>query len=103
MSIIIVLWLGSDRLSGLFFRACLTFFRACLTFFHTRASLLIFFVCFIILFHSCCSPARLFGKTLLHVQLQVDHENPVRYGGNADALVNPNTKLSFSFSFLVLV
>ena len=42
------------------------FFRALFASFHTRASLLTFLVCFIILFHSCCSHARVFGKTLLH-------------------------------------
>ena len=36
------------------------------TFFHTHASLLTFFVCFFILFHSCCSNAQVFGKTLVH-------------------------------------
>ena len=41
------------------------FFRARFTF-NTHASLLTFFVCFCLLFHSCCSHARVFGKTLLH-------------------------------------
>ena len=41
------------------------FFRARFTSFHTHASLLTFFVCLIVLFHSWCSRARVFGKTLL--------------------------------------
>ena len=42
------------------------FFRALFASFHSHASLLTFFVCFFILFHSCCFHARVFGKTLLH-------------------------------------
>ena len=41
------------------------FFRARITSFHTHASLT-FFVCFFILFHSCCSHARVFEKTHAH-------------------------------------
>ena len=37
-----------------------------LCFFHTHASLLFVFVCFCILFHFCCSHARVFGKTFVH-------------------------------------
>ena len=48
MFIIIVVWLGSDRPSGLLF------FPACFTSFHAYAFLLIFNVCFFTLFHSCC-------------------------------------------------
>ena len=44
----------------------LLFSRARFTSFHTHNSLLTFFVCFFILFHSCCSHARLFGKKNLH-------------------------------------
>ena len=58
--IIIVFWLGCDRPSGLLF------FRAGFASFHTHVTLLTFFVCFFILFHSCCSHARVFGKTLVH-------------------------------------
>ena len=36
------------------------------TFFHTHASLLKFFVCFMVLFHSSYSHACVFGKTLVH-------------------------------------
>ena len=36
-----------------------------LLFFHTHASLIVF-VCPSVLFQSCCSHARVFGKTLLH-------------------------------------
>ena len=42
------------------------FFRDCFTFFLSHDSLLTFFVCFSILFHSCCSHVRVFGKTLVH-------------------------------------
>ena len=35
-------------------------------FFHPHASLLTSFVCFFVLFDSCCSHARVFGKTLVH-------------------------------------
>ena len=41
-----------------------SFIRARCTFFHTHASLLSVFVCLIVLFHSCCSHAWVFGKTL---------------------------------------
>ena len=42
-----------------------SFFRARFASFHSHASLLTIFFCFFILFHSCCSHARVFGKTLL--------------------------------------
>ena len=51
------IWLGNDRPSGLFF--CTRF-----TSFNTHAFLLTF-ICFFVLFHCCCSHARVFGKTLL--------------------------------------
>ena len=54
------IWLGYDRPSG-----CLLF-HACFASFHTHASLPTFFVCFFVLFRSCCSHARVFGKTLVH-------------------------------------
>ena len=57
LCLFIVFWLGSDRPLGLFFRPRVTYF-------HTLVSILTFFVCY--LFHSCCSNARVFGKTLLH-------------------------------------
>ena len=37
----------------------------CFTSFHTHSSLLTFF-CLFVLFHSCCSNAQVFGKTLVH-------------------------------------
>ena len=58
---IIVVWLGCDMPSGLLF------FRARFTSFLTNASLLTFFICFCILFHSCCSRPEVFGKTLVHL------------------------------------
>ena len=54
MFIIIVFWLGCDRPSGLHF------FRARFASFHTHASLLTIFVCFFVLFRSCCSHARVY-------------------------------------------
>ena len=48
------------------------FFCAQFASFHTHASLLTFFVCFFILFRSCCSHASVFGET--HV-----HEFPMSY------------------------
>ena len=41
-------------------------FRARFTAYHNHVSLLTFIVFFFILFHSCCSHARVFGKTLVH-------------------------------------
>ena len=54
MFIIIVFWKGRDRLSGL------CFFMPALPF--SIVTPLFFFV----LFHSCSSHARVFGKTLVH-------------------------------------
>ena len=56
--------LGSDRPSGLFFRACFAFFL-------THASLLTFFVSFLYLISFLLFPCAL-GKTLLH-------EYPISY------------------------
>ena len=42
------------------------FFRVHCTSFHNYSPLLTFFLCFIVLFQSCCSHAQVFGKTLLH-------------------------------------
>ena len=71
--IIIVFWLGSSRPSGLLsFVPSLLFpydleNRLSLIFpFSNYASLLTFFVCLIVLFHSCCSHARVFGQILVH-------------------------------------
>ena len=54
--------------------AALPYFRARFYFFPYPTSLLIFFFfsCFFVLFHSCCSHSRLFGKTLVH-------ESPISY------------------------
>ena len=41
------------------------FFCARFTSFHTHASFLTVF-CFFVFFHSCCSNAQVFGKTLVH-------------------------------------
>ena len=51
--IIIVFWLGSDRPSGLHITC------------HIHSSLLTLFRLFV-LFHSCCSYARVFGKKSVH-------------------------------------
>ena len=42
------------------------FFCACFTAFHADSSIFTFLFCFFVLFHSCCSDARVFGKMLLH-------------------------------------
>ena len=58
--LLLLFWLRCDRPSGLhFFRVRFASFRA-------HSSLLAFFLCFFIFFHSCCSRARVFGKTLVH-------------------------------------
>ena len=54
---IIVFWFGSDRLAAILFFVPLYFFP--------YGSLLTFIVCFLILFHSYYSRARVFGKTLV--------------------------------------
>ena len=41
-------------------------FRVRCTSFHIHSPLLIFFLCFIVLFQSCCSHSQVFGKTPLH-------------------------------------
>ena len=80
------------------------FFRARFTPLDAHASLIFSFS---VLFHSCCSHAQVFRKTLLHEFLisfshseyflfsdsgtKVHNENPARYGRNTDALVNLNT------------
>ena len=43
-----------------------SFFRARFTSFHAHASLITFFVCFFVLFRSCCSHVRVEGKTFVH-------------------------------------
>ena len=57
--IIIVFWLGSDRPSGL-----LSYMPA--LFLSTLTPPFSYRLCLFILFHSCCSHARVFGKTLVH-------------------------------------
>ena len=60
MFIVMVFWLGSDspRRDFLFFVPALIF--------SMLTPLFTFFVCFFILFHYCCSHARVFGKKLVH-------------------------------------
>ena len=57
MFIIIVFWLSTDRPAGLIF------FLSRFASFHTHASLITVFVCFFILYDSCCSNPRVFWKT----------------------------------------
>ena len=59
MFIFIAFWFGRFRPPGLLF----SFMPVCL---------LTFFVCFFILFHSCCSHARVFGKARLH-EFHISH------------------------------
>ena len=54
------------------------------TSFHIYSPLLIFFLCFIVLFLSCCSYARVFGKTLLH-------EFPISYSHTEWNLLSSGT------------
>ena len=42
------------------------FFRVHCTSLNNHSPLLAFFLCFIVLFQSCCSHAQVFGKTLVH-------------------------------------
>ena len=70
--IFIIFWLGCDRPSGLLF------FRACFASFYTHASILTVFVCLFILFSSCCSHARVFGKTLVH-EFPISYSNTEWY------------------------
>ena len=56
---------GEDRPELQFRPLRLHFVRARFTSVHAHASLLVFFS-FSVLFHSCCSHAQVFGKTLLH-------------------------------------
>ena len=56
--IIIIFWLGSDRLSGLL--SCPLYFSPYSRLSSYRLPLSI------VLFQSCCSHARVFGKTLVH-------------------------------------
>ena len=67
MFIFIVFW-GFFRPSGGRREAVGTSFivRARFTSVQTRSSLLTLFICFFILFHSCCSHVLVFMKTLLH-------------------------------------
>ena len=53
--------------------AGLRFFRAGITSFYTHSTLLTFLACFIVLFHYCCSHAR-----VLILQILV-HEFPISY------------------------
>ena len=59
----LILFFYSAMLGGK--RLIFFFFRARFTSFHTRSYLLTFYFCFFVLFHSCCSRARVFGKTLV--------------------------------------
>ena len=49
-----------------FSQAVGTFISAIFVSFHNRSSRLTFFVCFYVLFHSCCFHSHVFGKTLEH-------------------------------------
>ena len=42
------------------------FFRVRCTSFHIHSPLFTFFLCFIVLFQSCCTHVQVFGKTLVH-------------------------------------
>ena len=58
---------------------CRDFFLSCrFTSFNTHAYLLTFFVCLFVLFHSCSSHARMFGKTLMH-DFPISYSHAERY------------------------
>ena len=95
---------GDGRLKLWFRPSGLPFFFGARFSFHTHSSLLTFF-CYFVLFDSCCSYARVFGKTLTQeliifycltewylvyfpsVQLQVHNVYSERKGRNTCALV----------------
>ena len=96
----------SIRCPGLLFQDFILF-HAHFTSLHTHSYFLTLFFCFFVLFHSCCSHARVSGKTLLHefhisysntecyipfltVHLQVHNVYSERKSINTCALVNPN-------------
>ena len=60
MFFIIVFWLGTERSLGFFL------FHARFTSLLTHVSLHTFLFWLFVLFHSCCSHAQVFGKTLVH-------------------------------------
>ena len=60
MFIVIVFRLGTDRPSGLLFFSCPLYF------FPYSRLILCSNLFFFVLFHTCCSHAPVFGKTLLH-------------------------------------
>ena len=89
MFIIIVFWLGCDRPSGLLF-----FVPALLLSILTPLLILAFFVCFFILFHSCCSHAQVFGKTLVH-------EFSISYSHSEWYLLFPTVQLQVHIRVLI--
>ena len=74
MIVVIVFWFVRNRPSGLFFHACFASFHTYATLFLINYMLplisymlhVTIFVCFFILFHSCCSRACVFWKTYVH-------------------------------------
>ena len=60
------------------------FFRVRGASFHIYSHLFTFFLCFIVLFLSCCSHARVFGKTLVH-------KFPISYGHTEWNLLSSGT------------
>ena len=89
----------------------------CRYLFFLSCPLCFFLDCFFIFFHSCCSHARVFGKTLLHEfhisdshaewyllfpteQLQVHNVYSVRKTKNSCALVTYPFKLNYGLEFL---
>ena len=52
----------------------LDLFLSCpLSSFHNHSSLLTFYLCYFVLFHSCCSHARVFRKSVMHEFISYNH------------------------------
>ena len=68
--------------------------RARFASFHTHTSLLAFFVCFFILFHSRCFHAQVFGKTLVH-------EFHISYSRTDGTSIFPTVRKYKSYTFCI--
>ena len=96
---------SQDKVTGQDF-----FFRVRCTSFHIHSPLRTFFLCFIVLFQSCCSHAQVFGKTLLHdflifyshTEWNLLSSTPILFCGDVPALkYQPTNKISLAQSPLL--
>ena len=94
--IIIVFWLGNYRPSGLLF------FCARFSSFHTLASLLTFFVCFFVLFHSCCSHAR-GGMENTRAWVPISYNHTERYLGFFARRNSPSVGRSKAYQNVIIL